>query len=130
MTDRERLIRLMQEASQNKSDYAGNIGLGQIADYLIEHGVIVLPCKVGDTYYTIQKYCNTDPFDTKKEPVMPWDCENYCCRDDCSFKEYRVDEHRFDTVGFILNAKEKIGKSIFFTREEAERALKERENNG
>ena len=130
MTDRERLIRLMQEASQNKSDYAGNIGLGQIADYLIEHGVIVLPCKVGDTYYTIQKYCNTDPFDTKKEPVMPWDCENYCCRDDCSFKEYRVDEHRFDTVGFILNAKGKIGKSIFFTREEAERALKERENNG
>ena len=130
MTDRERLIRLMQEASQNKSDYAGNIGLGQIADYLLEHGVIVPPCKVGDTYYTIQKYCNTDPFDTKKEPVMPWDCENYCCRNDCSFKEYRVDEHRFDTVGFILNAKEKIGKSIFFTREEAERALKERENNG
>ena len=41
MTDRERLIRLMQEASQNKSDYAGNIGLGQIADYLLEHGVIV-----------------------------------------------------------------------------------------
>ena len=129
MTDRERLIRLMQEASQNKSDYAGNIGLGQIADYLIEHGVIVLPCKVGDTYYTIQKYCNTDPLDTKKEPVMPWDCENYCCRDDCSFKEYRVDEHRFDTVGFILNAKEKIGKTVFLTREEAERALKERENN-
>ena len=34
----------MQEASQSKSDYAGNIGLGQIADYLIEHGVIVTPC--------------------------------------------------------------------------------------
>ena len=34
MTDRERLIRLMQEASQSKSDYAGNIGLGQIADHL------------------------------------------------------------------------------------------------
>ena len=36
MTDRERLIRLMQEASQSKSDYAGNIGLGQIADYTRE----------------------------------------------------------------------------------------------
>lgn len=44
MTDRERLIRLMQEASQSKSDYAGNIGLGQIADYLLDHGVIVPPC--------------------------------------------------------------------------------------
>ena len=128
MTDRERLIRLMQEASQNKSDYAGNIGLGQIADYLIEHGVTVLPCKVGDTYYTIQKYCNTDPFDTKKEPVMPWDCENYCCRDDCSFKEYRVDEHRFGTVSSILDAEKAIGKTVFLTREEAEKKLEEMKN--
>ena len=48
MTDRKRLIRLMQEASQSKSDYAGNIGLGQIADYLLEHGVIVPLYKVGD----------------------------------------------------------------------------------
>lgn len=130
MTDRERLIRLMQEASQNKSDYAGNIGLGQIADYLLEHGIIVPPCKVGDTYYTIQKYCNTDPFDTEKEPVMPWDCEFYCSRADCSFKEYRIDEHRFCTVSSILDAEKAIGKTKFLTREEAEQALKERENNG
>ena len=27
MNNRERLIRLMQEASRSKSDYAGNIGL-------------------------------------------------------------------------------------------------------
>lgn len=128
MTDRERLIDFMIEAKRTEPE-TGSF-TDYLADYLLEHGVIVLPCKVGDIYYTIQKYCNTDPFDTKKEPVMPWDCENYCCRSDCSFKEYRIDEHRFDTVGFILNAKEKIGKSIFLTREEAERALKERKNNG
>lgn len=59
MTDRERLIRLMQEASQNKSDYAGNIGLGQIADYLIEHGVIMPPetgiGDVSDGYHTFNE---------------------------------------------------------------------------
>ena len=48
MTDRKRLIELMQEASQSKSDYAGNIGLGQIVDYLLEHGIIVPLYKVGD----------------------------------------------------------------------------------
>lgn len=125
--DRERLINLMIEAK--RIDPETGSFTDYLADYLLEHGVIVLPCKVGDTYYTVQKYCSTDPFDTKKEPVMPWDCENYCCRDDCSFKEYRVDEHRFGTVGFILNAEEEIGKSIFLTLEEAEQALKERENN-
>ena len=43
MTDRKRLIELMQEASQSKSDYAGNIGLGQISDYLLEHHGIIVP---------------------------------------------------------------------------------------
>ena len=138
VTDRERLIEILK-LDPCPSPYLcdGNCKYANLkqcyeertADYLLEHGVIVLPCKVGDTYYTIQKYCNTDPLDTEKEPVMPWDCENYCCRADCSFKEYRIDEHRFDTVGFILSAKGKIGKTIFLIREEAEKALKERENN-
>lgn len=138
MTDRELLIEILKLGScpspylcDENCKYANleRCYEERTADLLLEHGVIVLPCKVGDTYYTIQKYCNTDPLDTEKEPVMPWDCENYCCRDDCSFKEYRVDKRRFDTVGFILSAKEKIGKTVFLTREEAERALKERKNN-
>jgi hypothetical protein len=100
---------------------------GMIADHLLANGVIVPPCKAGDTYYTIQQYCNTDPFETEKEPVMPWDCEKYCGRADCSFKEHRIEEHRFGTVDFILRVENKIGKTIFLTKEEAERALKERE---
>ena len=65
--DRERLIDLMIEAKKTEPE-TGSF-TDYLADYLLEHGVIVLPCKVGDTYYTVQKYCSTDPFDTKKEPV-------------------------------------------------------------
>ena len=100
MTDRERLIRLMQEASQNKSDYAGNIGLGQIADYLIEHGVTVPPCKVGDTLY----------------------CE--------SAIKGHITHLKAPDLEWIFENREILGKEIFLTSEEAERALKERENNG
>lgn len=100
MTDRERLIRLMQEASQNKSDYAGNIGLGQIADYLIEHGVTVPPCKVGDTVYSIEMHI-----------VDKW-------------VKYKVCE-----IPFSLTLWENGWEDIFLTHEEAERVLKERENN-
>ena len=127
--DRERLTALLMAGAGDCLGKGGALNCSRLADYLLEHGVIVLPCKVGDTYYTIQKYCNTDPLDTEKEPVMPWDCENYCCRADCSFKEYRIDEHRFGTVSSILDAEKAIGKTIFLIREEAERALKERENN-
>ena len=127
--DRERLTALLMARAGDCLGKGGALNCSRLADYLLEHGVIVLPCKVGDTYYTIQKYCNTDPLDTEKEPVMPWDCENYCCRADCSFKEYRIDEHRFGTVSSILDAEKAIGKTIFLIREEAERALKERENN-
>ena len=97
MTDRKRLIRLMQEASQSKSDYAGNIGLGQIADYLIEHGVIVLPCKVGDILYCESAIKGHITY--LKAPDLAWIVEN----------------------------RELFGKEIFITREEAEKALKERE---
>ena len=124
MTDRERLIRLMQEASQNKSDYAGNIGLGQIADYLLEHGVIVLPCKVGDTVWwdtaIVDENCEEKPdillgeiasFSVQKEGLWAF------CR-------------YVNGLTFWHLVSDYFGKTVFLTREEAERALKEREDNG
>lgn len=110
MTDRERLIRLMQEASQSKSDYAGNIGLGQIADYLIEHGVIVLPCKVGDTVYYVTGIGHNLVKPAKVEEIII---------DENGIKDLYVqgDGHNFENSFDIF----------FLTREEAEKALKERE---
>ena len=99
-----------------------------IADHLIANGVIVPPCKVGDIYYTIERYCNTDPCETEKELVKLWDCERYCGRGDCSFREYRIEEHRFNSVIRILEAQEYFGKTVFLTREDAERALEEMNN--
>mgnify|MGYP006864375302 CR=1 FL=1 len=50
MTQRERLIELLQSVP---ADYEGNRGVGSIADYLLANGVIVQPCKVGDTVYVL-----------------------------------------------------------------------------
>ena len=106
MTDRERLIRLMREAYRSKYDYAGNIGLGQIADYLIEHGVIVLPCKVGDTIYQI-------------DGVRIYASTIY----EITYTENKV---IFVTENVVFDERA-INNSIFLTRKEAEKALKERE---
>ena len=51
MTDRERLIDLMIEAKRTEPE-TGSF-TDYLADYLLEHGVIVLPCKVGDKLFII-----------------------------------------------------------------------------
>lgn len=45
MTERERLINLLQNVP---ADFEGNRGVGTIADFLLENGVIVPPVKVGE----------------------------------------------------------------------------------
>lgn len=45
MTDRERLVRRLNDW--------GTLEAESLADYLLANGVIVLPCKVGDTVYYI-----------------------------------------------------------------------------
>lgn len=92
----------------------------QIAEHLVENGVIVLPCKAGDKVYCIWQYSNfvkeespfieeakaeTFIFDEGKAKVIP---ENY---GDMVDRFYRL-------------------LDVAFTREEAEKALAERSENG
>ena len=72
-----------------------------LAEYLLEHGVIIPPCKVGDTVYSIEM----------------------------RIVDKRV-KYKVCEIPFSLTLWESGWKDIFLTREEAERALKERENNG
>ena len=88
---------------------------------------VELPCKVGDKYYRVEKFCTEGGYLDEPKLVSVSDCE-YCC-EECN-KEYRVVEYQFNSIIQILQKEYYISKTIFLTREEAERALKERENNG
>ena len=98
MTDRERLIDLMIEAK--KTDPETGSFTDYLADYLLEHGVIVLPCKAGDTLYCESAIKGHITY--LKAPDLEWIFEN----------------------------REILGKEIFLTREEAEKAAKEQKNEG
>ena len=101
MTDRERLIDLIREAKKYTKNANSDLERNMIfADYLLEHGIIVLPCKAGDTLYCESAIKGHITY--LKAPDLEWIFEN----------------------------REIFGKEIFLNREEAERALKERENNG
>ena len=109
MTDRDRLIKLLNvDMSGCEGNYAE-----EMADYLIKNGVIVPPCKVGDTIYF----------------------ETYRCGESIGVQPHKVAkinvvvtiERPFGSVGAEIPDWQ-FGKYVFLTREEAEKALKEREN--
>ncbi len=103
MNDRERLIELLELEKAFSRYLTDDERRGKLADYLLENGVIVLPCKVGDTVYELKYY--------------------HCCTNP------ELDFYDIDVKTFGLDMLNKIGKTVFLTHEEAEQALKERENN-
>ena len=99
MTDREQLIALLMSGAGDCLGKGISLNYSKLADYLLEHGVIVLPCKAGDTLYCESAIKGHITY--LKAPDLEWIFEN----------------------------REIFGKEIFLTREEAEQTLKERKNN-
>lgn len=99
MTQRKKLIELIHEFGFSGYE------INDLADYLLANGVVVLPCKVGDTVYRV--FAPPD-----RTPVIA---------------EFIVNTpgQAVDLVGCIG----KMGKErgAFLTREEAEAALKKME---
>ena len=100
MTDRDRLVELLKDTLHEWECDVSIKTVTEIAEHLISNGVIVLPCKAVDTLYCESAIKGHITY--LKAPDLEWIFEN----------------------------REIFGKEIFLTREEAERALKEWNNNG
>ena len=117
MTERERLIELLRETF----DYTRGVCIDfdeavEInADHLLANGVIVPPCNVGDSVYHVYKG-NT----IVSALVVDWKKESY---GDWLFRACFSVNGSSITLLFGDN---NIGKTVFLTREEAEKALEER----
>lgn len=107
MTQREKLIELLKSSSQYVNECDGLVE--RIADHLLANGVIVPPCKVGDTVYYIHE------------------------------GGYRVYEGKVTNFIYVANTKSFgihydggygiFGRYVFLSREEAEKALASRREN-
>lgn len=110
MNERERLIELINEYKENNNNGGSNGGL---VDYLLENGVVVLPCKVGDTVY-----CLAGSNGNKIE------------KDECIGYYIKPEQRNLITEVRVVSAKGNygtygvIGESFFLTREQAIQALK------
>lgn len=116
MTEREKLIDLIQNAVGGCARHWAEV----IADHLLSNGVIVPPCKVGDVIYYIDKEDKTITnfiVTSIEEDIL----EKGLTSTVIQFKDvngfqnfnYQFSDWHFNEV-------------VFFTKEEAEKALKER----
>lgn len=134
---RERLIALLKEAHDEQKYITSDESITAIADYLLESGVIIPPCKVGDKLYAISenyvKECTCDEISIHNEISI---CADFQCDYDCKgcpFNAWKQDFHTGEyscdgEYGTHFFSIEDFGKTVFLTREEAEAKL--RENNG
>lgn len=85
----------------------------RLADYLIQNGVVVLPCKVGDTVYKVIERCNLSSHICVFNGGYG---SPRCCVKPCGAY--------IEEINFSINMIDLVGKSIFLTEEEAKRVLK------
>ena len=110
MTERNRLLQLIEQAEE-KFPTMGNLVFKMtveeyVADYLIENGVVILPCKPGDTIYSIWE-------DDDGLPYI----------DEVKIIDVSVEKIWVEGGGFSVKC---LGKTDFLTRKQAEDELKRR----
>ena len=97
------------------SDYPTRRIIERLAEYedLEEQGLLLrLPCKVGDTVYSFDRFCGGS-----------LDCPSRPCKE-CPDYQFEIYEGKF-----ALKDIPEFGKTIFLTKEEAEQKLNEMESD-
>ena len=113
---RDRLVELIMDSVGGCARHWAEI----IADHLLSEGVIVPPCKVGDAVYALSQM--------RDKRMLPFISEYEVTSITVGKKKCLV-YHEMD--GYIkIFKQEDFGKTVFLTREEAEKALEKMKGGG
>lgn len=131
---RERLI----ELCDTNNGWVDEVLAEKFADYLLANNVIVLPCKVGDIVYAVGdkdghqiKECRVSCFSFESAEhfvaVVYFDCDIDCngCYFNAFSQSYYGGWDCDNAYGHSCIPISDFGKTVFLTREEAERAMKD-----
>lgn len=108
MNERERLIEIMEQATN------GSCHVEDVADYLLENGVVVPPCKVGDNVFYLHEIC--DENGDEHIDISTGKCEGISIQKDGLWIYCRYEDG--------LSYWHKNDKTVFATKEEAQKALR------
>ena len=116
MTERERLAEMILDANIQPQ---GESWSETIADYLLDRGVIVPPCKVGTEIFFVG-------FDNDKDGAVRYHIDTGKIASFSYDGEYLWAYARYDSGLTFWHKEDSFGINTFLTREEAEAALAER----
>lgn len=115
---RDRLIELLEKADETVIGFSIEGDMGVLADHLLAEGVIVPPCKVGQTVYAIELLNHKEIYECRvNEICMSAGNNNFVVLDRFI--------GGFICSGIVRNI-QSFGKTVFLSREEAEEALERR----
>ena len=130
MTQKERLVELLEEYYDMMCNQTADV---ELADYLLSNGVIVPPCKVGDTVYILQFDTGGNEYILEEQVQTVFVDRQLNIELGIGFSEewfpdsnYYVSAERIGKTERVKNGKIQI--LVFQTRKEAEQALKERDS--
>lgn len=117
---RDRLIELLDKGNETFRNGEGDCGdlLEHLADHLLSEGVIVPPCKVGDTIWYINQNYSIQSAEVTRIDVRSTSKHLIASRYDWKTEE---------TVKLAFMFKH-LNESYWLTEEEAEKALERSEN--
>ena len=109
MTAKQKITEILKAYTKKHNISASSVILEEYAEELLANGVIVPPCKVGDDIYWIDS--DTNEIKCQKNGIKA-----VCYFGDDNFKIISKDENTPEDIGT---------RWCMFTKEEAEKALKE-----
>ena len=110
---RDRLIDKLNTELKKHFDYVPLGSVIEIADELLSNGCICAPCKIGDAAYFVIYDGVEDKWHISAEPIV-----------DVCTKGFYTSGHEDSTENGDLWEWSDVGETVFFSREEAEQALK------
>lgn len=113
MTERERLIELLQEWGNKEND---GVMAESIADYLLANGVILSPLKLYDTVWVLEESGYITEYKIFR-------IDSQVVKENTYYIFYGHDDNNVYIFGTDDST---IGKTVFLTKEEAEKALEEK----
>ena len=136
MTHKEKLVELIKKAYIAYDDFSDKAFSEFLSDYLLENGVIVLLCTDKTTVYKVQ--VNTEACKDCRHYSEFYGMDAFCDRDFVKYDYPRFAEtpycekQFFEIVewkpseNWIFDNRNSFGKTVFLTKEEAEKALAEK----
>ena len=114
---RERLIDVLNGLLKENFSFVPISSVVKIADELLENGVIVPPCKVGDVVYEALPSVGH----IRSNKVVGFHLGKFPDTQGHKRKEYLICYSDYSLTHIAID---KFGKTVFLTKEEAEQALK------